>query len=177
MPQTYEELMQEGERLREKEKDFRGAMEAFEQAYHLAQTPLQKGNAQSQVGLTQWHKEDYGDAGQTFRDLLAFGEENNEPNLTALAHRNLSRPEISWEAVDQVEHAEKAYEFAQQAGRSDLVWFAHGVLTRALGLRSQEMIVSFGSTSKRPSSTSCKMIPRPARKSPMMYFSFGRPGI
>ena len=50
----------------------------------------------------------------------------------ALAHRNLSRSELSWEPTNQLSHARMAYECAVKARRSDLVWFAHGAFNSCL---------------------------------------------
>ena len=131
-PLGFKEFMSQGEHLREIDGDNSAAMESFELAYHLAETPVQKGQAQAQIGLTHWHAQNYEEATQTFLDLLSFGEENDEPNCIALAHRNLSRSDLSWEPTDQLSHARMAYEYAVKARRSDRVWFAHGAFNSCL---------------------------------------------
>ncbi len=130
---TYRELMSQGEHFRENKGDSKGALEWFEKAYRLAQTALEKGDAQSQIGLTHWHLGNMEEAGRIFQELITFGEETDEPRLQALGHRNLARPELTPDPKQARLHAKEGYELAVESGSiDDLSWFVHGLFSTAL---------------------------------------------
>jgi len=131
MGTEYKKLNSEAERLREKEGKHEEALTGFGKALEVAETVDQKAEAMAQIGLTHWHNKNYDGARKQFEELLEFGEKENSSGTQALAHRNLSRPEITEDGSQQLEHAKKAYEFAKSSGREDLVWFAHGVVNSA----------------------------------------------
>ena len=83
-----------------------------------------------ELGLTYWHLKDYPKARTTFEEAREYAEKTNNKSYSAVALRHLSRPEFNSESPDNaVSLARQARELALDAGRQDLAWFDHGVVT------------------------------------------------
>ncbi len=83
-----------------------------------------------ELGLTYWHLKRFEEAKKLFEEAKLHAETSKNDSHLALALRQLSRPEFN--ESDQslaVEYSKKARELAQKAGRQDLAWFDHGVVT------------------------------------------------
>jgi tetratricopeptide (TPR) repeat protein len=122
--------------------DLNKALEMFLQINRDQLEPNQLFNYLGELGLTYWHLKRYDEARETFEDAKSQAEKSENSSQLALAFRQLSRPELNENNPSTaVEYAKKARELAKEAGRQDIAWFDHGVVTALIfNKNSQEEI-------------------------------------
>ncbi|RJR27201.1 tetratricopeptide repeat protein [candidate division WWE3 bacterium] len=110
--------------------DPKKALEMFLEIDKSQLDPNQVFDYLGELGLTYWHLKDYPKARTTFEEALAYAEKTNNKSYSAVALRHLARPEFNSESPDNaVSLARQARDLAFEAGRQDLAWFDHGVVT------------------------------------------------
>lgn len=104
-----------------------------------------------ELGLTYWHLKRFDEAKATFEGAKGCAEQSGDSSHLAVAFRQLSRPEFNQKDPSvAVEYAKRAQKLAQQAGRQDVAWFDHGVITALLFSQgSQEEIREWFETEAR----------------------------
>ena len=92
-----------------------------------------------EMGLTYFHLKEYEKSKECYEEAKSVAEEDGNISYKALMLRHLSRPEFNEDNIENsVNLAKDARALAKEAGRKDLAWFDHGVVSALLKINTSQ---------------------------------------